>query len=358
MSRSRLTRLAALLLPVVFLLDGCSGNPSGSASQSLQLGVTTLTCDQYASLTEAQKKQVYDDTKRAWFGPQGASYLTEREVTETACATGNALGTLRDVYERAFTGQTELLSDLDCTTFLHLSGDAAKQWADVLAADVSDKNYTVPIITSSCNKYPSLKLYKGMQIESTLTDKQALVWTTESKLGFITGNSVKVSALQKEPGTYPNNGTPVKVGDSCGFTAGKDAAIPVTITAINLTAEKHIVTAGWSLEQAVGAGMTVSADVETLFSDGVKCDSENVSNGSLGAVSVQWSSGTEGLTTAGITQSYIILHNYYSPRYPNGATQDLVKLTIHPGTGGGTTDDPVTITSNQGRRITLAGQNI
>jgi hypothetical protein len=315
----------------------------------------SLTCAQYVALADAQKATVFDGSKQAWFGPDGASFLTEREVMDKVCASGTPAGSLHDLYAHTVIGQTDDVSTLDCPTFLHLSAPVAKQWADVLGAYMSNSGYTVPAITNGCTKYPSLKLLKGTQIALQLGDASALAWTTESKLGYKVGTSVKLGALQKAVLAYPGK-VAAKLGDSCGFAEGKDAAIPVMTTAVNLTAEKQPVQSNWKLVETGKTALTVTPDVETVFASGATCSTATAATGPF-YVGIVWTDGTDGLTVAGTSQSYVILHNYFSPRYPNGAVQDLASLEIHPDAGGSETD-PITVVEGQNRRMTLSSQKI
>jgi hypothetical protein len=212
-----------------------------------------------------------------------------------------------------------------CGDFRAVAEGVQKQWLAVLDKEWSVSPGAAPAEVDEACVSDTNDL--NFDVMSWIGDTRTkATWAVESRLGYRSRNSIDVSAVESGP-TVKHPGSSIdssyNVGDACGWDGEHDAAIPFTLTTKNMTPnEKVTLQSALSLRVASGASDRVTeAYVEWVDTDGNGCSSEATPY-KPADVSVKWNEEKDS-GSSGTARYVVILKNYYSPRYPDGASHEL-----------------------------------
>ena len=331
-------------------LAGCAaGSPDPSGPKIPQ------SCADYAALSAKDRGAVADRVIKGGehvpsYQSTGVVMASKTDQLDSACAANRDMSPDQAVFLGGSDGGAE------CGAFLKLSESVKSEW---LAALVKDSEYPAGVsltpeqMSETCN---SLDADTDGLIRATLwflDYPHSISWSSETKLGYKAALGLGVGALiTGEAKSYPANSaggstaTQPIMGASCGYDPATDAMIPVVLTARNTTSKEAPATQGaFGLDLADQLVTTVK--IESLNADGPNCTATTPQGGySAGYSGVQWSTPTKP-GQADKALSVIVLKNYFSPRFPAGATAELKQYVLVGATVGGG-DDPV-VTSTTAR---------
>lgn len=154
-----------------------------------------------------------------------------------------------------------------------------------------------------------------------------VVWTTESKLGYTSRMTLTLGPLMAGAAKSHPAASDFRVGTACSYDPTTDAAIPVTIIVTNTTPSSSSLPAlTYILSESSGTSPTVSIDLEQEYSSGPDCTHMTVGYVYGNSAWQTPLSPHQSYRTA----SFIVIHNYFSPRYPapGGASGDLALFSV------------------------------
>lgn len=174
--------------------------------------------------------------------------------------------------------------------------------------------------------------------------RHTLTWTTVTGLGYTYTSTLTIGDVSKNwSGVHPAN-SQLEPGAACGFNPDTDAYIPLTLTTTNATSgyAADPMKANFTVSRRGDLNpTTVTVALEASFSSGPSCvfDGWTIAS-SQSNFGVKWNDPVPSRQSAKSAQ-FLILRNYYSPRFPAGNEADLAAIVI---TGGIFQDesDPVT----------------
>jgi hypothetical protein len=242
-----------------------------------------------------------------------------------------------------------------CGVFLSLGHDLQIEW---LAADLEANGYNkgsmaddeaLAIATTACEGTVSDDLFltgtvavrdrvaadeNELQIDAALSRK--ITWTTTSTLGYQVSVELGVGGapLPASQTTHPLNDETM-LGSACGFDPTTDIAFAARMLDTNLAATPASVQSQVALNHNRRGAATDNV-TSGYIDSGNYCSSEpgttlNIHHGDSIEPGDDW----------GII-FFVIIKDYYSPRYPDGASSELANYALVAGRYTGTTlDDPI-----------------
>ena len=375
-TRHRLTAVRIPALIALIVVAGCGPVAPGdvpSATSSASTSPITLdemyvTCDQWTSLGENDRTTLENDstyrtgTTLTVFLDDGALLTTANrgvsawmsdhtygkysEFFDWACGRFPSATTLASVRSQLFSNPTN--APRTCAEYLDRDEAVQDSWRQVaIFVTVSSGGGEVSAGTmqSACEAQPDA-VFLDVYSEASYGASNAVRWRTTSQLGYAFDNVLIAFGPSKTAPTYPLSDSLV-VGAACGFDATTDAVVRVQLRTTNATAGYDAeLQSSWKLR--VGDTETVTAVVEANFSDGPSCISASGSSNDVN-VGISWGEPVSP-NASRIMNFYVILRNYYSPRYPSGSAGDLRRISIE-GAAYSSPDDPVVTLKSEKRSL-------
>jgi hypothetical protein len=373
--------VAVTVLAVV--LTGCSGGSAGPRSSPSESAVSApfvtandnvVTCADWIGFTNDEKSVNplrFIDEETIWFGVDASVVVVDDEVS-VFLADGTVLSGHIDVIDWAcahVTSDTRVDDDDAvnflsaaspdygyCHYYLELPQQSKEAWIAVakVAHMREAAGATVEDMDTLCGDQPDDRFNMAIyDYRDRLADLALprVHWSTVSQLGYTFSATMTVGAVG-DGGTGHPGAPSFQPGDACGFDAATDAFLPLTLEVINATAGYEAkMQSGWILRTA--SPETVTVLVEANYSDGPKCSYPDDYTGNV-ATGTLWNEPiASGKSGRGVF--FIILKNYFSPRYPTGNTADLAELSI---TGTSYTNDEDPVVSLTSEEWTLAGVQV
>lgn len=302
-------------------------------------------CDSYLALSAAEREAEYAGRTHRVFGATGVTDVPVTVAYDAGCP--------------AHAGESYLLDNLDsgaeepsCRVFLTLTPDQRAAWIPLLSADeywqLSPNRTTVDELSRACTEL-ALPVDNMVRLSSYLSDlTHYMSWSTQTRLGYSWNAALGVGEPQLSPeevgGDTRADGTTTPrymPGTACGFDADTDAIIPLSLLLTSTTGDGQRISlaAHWSLQVEQGAKPVTQAYLEANYSDdGPVCSraANGVPDAELG---VQF---REPENEAWSSESYwVILKNWRSPRFPDGATPELSAYVLVGAPIAPDADDPV-----------------
>lgn len=348
MTHLRLATALIVILVGCSLLTGCTGNPAGVQGNGKSYDTAQLDCAGYLTIPEA-------DRSKALRYPEGFPEYTATGVTQWKSARQ-----FYDVVCKKATNSKKIIDRLNpsvpsCSGWEPLPDSVKLAWIRAeVPKDATPDADALTTVAAECKILPAsqsddflnaaIVLYKNArQKNSDDTDAAALprqtTWTTTSKLGY----TIKVllqaaaSALPSNLKTHPLDDK-TTVGTACGYDPKTDIAIPAQMLATNTASSEAPVQSAVALVHS-GSHTATSLAVTTGYIDsGSYCSQEQ--NGSASLNTQQSKPVKTGESRA--IMFFVTIKNYYSPRYPSGAAQELADYQLIATQYTGTTlDDPI-----------------
>lgn len=234
------------------------------------------------------------------------------------------------------------------------------------ATKVTNVGLTGEQLQAWCATTPNARLFEGTwladqanayaaefdaakEAQQAQAAKMQVVWTTVSQLGFTYSNVLTIGTPSKATNVGHPADSSFTAGTACAFDPSTDAYIPLTLSTTNSTngfASTDVSSHFNVVALGKPAPQTVTLALEANFSSGADC----VFDGGTGS----WSDSAFGVQftdsmapgASGRSISFLILHNFYSPRFPSGNTGDLAAYVIEGAAYSDDADPVVTVTSD------------
>lgn len=227
---------------------------------------------------------------------------------------------------------TNLLTDAElpsCARYQTLPADIQKKWLDGILAE---NGYTLgrpvqgPQLVAACNTFDAGNMIAASNYIKSYGS--IMEWDTTSKLGYQEHLVLGVQPVLKGKNIQHPMEDKFIAGSACGFDSTKDAAVPLRLLVKNSTkAQSQPMAAKVNLDIVNGALLSTTAYLEVKFGDGPVCSQAASGYGSEATIGMQF----KDVTKAGSSlQSaiFVIIKNYYSPRYPSGAASELASYRL------------------------------
>jgi len=239
----------------------------------------------------------------------------------------------------------------ECYEYLILPADTQTTWA-TLAGIVAGGTAapTQDQLAGACLAHPDQTILEAANTvvsgafvaADPAGTSRYLFWESTSNLGFVTETALRMGDLQVTSDANPDG--PFNAGPVCGYDPETDALLPLRLTAVNNTPGYSAVPASsFEVGPAPGASPeTVWVSVVNHFNDtAAGCEEQ----GADGFVRAGVQSGIEVRTGDGLeSEFFVILHDYKSPRFPDGNTADLGNLILR-AKAPYNEEDPATLTA-------------
>lgn len=352
-NRQRVVTIAAVVVGVLVVAAGGVGIAVAarqSADQAARDAASTAApgppddCDGYLALSPADRESAYTGRTHRVYGDSGVSEVPVTVAYSTRCP--------------AYAGESYLLDNIDsdteepsCGVFLALTPQQRATWIPTLLTEeywqLPPQRTTVDELARGCDE---LKLPTGnmVRLSSYLSDLTHYTsWSTKTQLGYswnaVLGVGEPLTAPVEVGGDTRLDGTMTPrylPGTACGFDPDTDGIIPLALLLTSTTGHGESIDLGarWSLQIVQGAEPITQAYLETEYTDGPSCS--HAANAVPGAeIGVQYQKPDN---EAWSPESYwVVLKNWRSPRFPNGATPDLSAYELVSVRSGTDADDPV-----------------
>lgn len=187
-------------------------------------------------------------------------------------------------------------------------GSLFKSVTDDMGASAYDSSPTYDSYDSYSTPTPTPTPTPSGIDASTFTATNTWNWTSTQDGGytetvtFEVGAPLKLSTSPYYYNNYDTGAVTLEAGDYCSVDSVRDAVVPYRLTVANSTT---------GFDAQVGANLTMTLDVESLYSDGGECQS---AGDAFGVQSVEALSPGEDIVNRG----FIILSDYYTPAAPTG----------------------------------------
>ena len=335
-------RQSFALLVGAALLAGC-GIGSGESQPSTPAPPTD--CAGFLALSDEQRatfvsgSSLDDGLKHMRFYSDSAAHLTVRELWERECPAEPAKSLESYLYDEA--------GRADCTRFVDLPWSVRESWVSVLHEGMEyDLNVSMSML--HCELFGSVDLDDDHENVARM-GLRPITWEQESKLGYRTQVRFGIpTGVTKGVIEHPYSGA--EVGAGCAFDPDKDLAIPVSIQVRNSTAGANpdfLAAAVW-LEVDRDLTKVTTASLEKLYSDDVDCESAGTAWTPGGPkLSHRWTNTNGDPIDSGYGSDFLIIHHYFSPRYPNGAVDELAASEFYAAAAQGSADDPISLVGEQ-----------
>jgi len=251
----------------------------------------------------------------------------------------------------------EGLGSATCTDYLALPADIQASWvsAGLKVEEIDPGGLTieqqVAATATECSGeeaqdyffYGLLGVISAAGEQEQLAAENAMypystTWTTTSKLGYKVDIKVQLGAeLPYGVTTHPANDD-ITIGSGCGFDITKDIAYPARLLTTNASDSAAPTQAAVQLSQS-RAGSAAQSVTTGYIDSGDYCSG---ANGALGAsLNIHESDVVEPGESFGII-FFVIIKDFYSPRYPEGADAELVNYKLRASNYVGTQlSDPI-----------------
>lgn len=329
------TAVVVVLIVAITITVSVTGSRGGQASaastSSKSAAATPTDCDQYLKLSAAQKEKAFTGKTITIYGTGGAVKTPVTQLFDKDCPShaGQSydLGSVK--VDESFP---------ECSVFTTLTPQQQDTWVPSL---LKEQYWAMPAPATTAFRLDQLCTELGVDnnlVRLSHYDAQftkAISWSTQTKLGYTWQSTIGLGAIETVDQVstidggqiagsngIPTDGPSYKPGVSCGFNPKTDAVIPVTLHAWNTTpGSRGKIPMGltWSLQVVGGTTPITTAYLEDQFSDGPSC-SQQADSFRGASFGVTW---TTPSTDVWSDQQAIILKNWYSPRFPTGATADL-----------------------------------
>ena len=358
---NRRHRPAATVLILAVSLFGVAGCAASNAVKHTQKSPTPLSCAAYSHLDNARRAAAANATSApipnglVAYTATDAAPLTAEGYLDEACAAGSA-GDLID----------SLASDAaqsypSCADFLKLDATVQAKWSTsfwtefgdsvptdsdetrALAAGCLTTTVAGPTIIDGARNVASF-----LQGDTNPADFEAyldghkvpppppatpvdqLHWTDTTSLGYTTQSAVTWGGIQRGSSStkHPNQSTFV-LGSACGFDPSKDAYVAGVWTVTNTTkGQSQLLSSTMTVDQS--AGSLLEPELELSFSDGPSCGHASLRTFGMVVSNDEIASGKSISVPF-----FVILKNYYSPKFPSGDVADSKNVTLVQSIGGG-----------------------
>lgn len=316
---------------------GSGPTPSGSAN------AVPNNCDDYLKLSSAQRDEAFRGKTVRSYTSAGLSEAPVTKEYDAQCPSHSG--------SHYYLGNIDSnASEPQCDVFIKLTPAQQQTWISGLQQEqywgLSPAMTTPEYLAKACRDFGVKNM---VRLGNTIKGLTSYVsWGTETRLGFTWRSAMAVGAPKTGPdvrvlgggSTIDNKPIPTySPGSSCGLDPKVDAIVPLTLFMANTTAGRTTIptSAQWTLTVASGASPVTTAYLESNFSSGTKCSSVADSYGSA-TMNVTYKETSDFSDS----NSYsVVLKNWISPRYPNGATQDLSGYVITAQSDSPSSDDPV-----------------
>ena len=350
--------LIALVLPAV-LLAGCatSLHPTGS------LDTSELKCSDYLKLSPTDRTDVAGtDTVLDYTADGVKTWDTTRKYDDELCAKkSNAESTLDHIAPKP----------PSCDDWKAVSATAKLAWiraavattpgtsdladADVVstvaAACASMSKSEQELFSNATAEVDKIATQHGDDAKIATTLPLQARWTTTSKLGYTVDVLLQLANTPLGAGItgHPLSPSDTTAGTGCGYDPKTDIAIPARLYDVNTSATATPVQSAVRLAHTGFAVTTGSID------SGTYCSSEQ-SGGNV-TLNIHQSTPVDAGSGWGII-FFVIIKNYYSPRYPSGALQELANYSLaQTSYTGSQLDDPVLEVAPTNAAISLSQVN-
>lgn len=326
-----------LAVTIVISVNGAHPGQANAATESADQASSAPTdCSQYLKLSAAERQKAFAGQTVKVYGAAGLVKTPATQLFDNDCPSHTDPGyDLVNVKDDDATPQ--------CSVFVTLTPQQQATWVPSL---LKEQYWGMPAAATTPARLAQLcselgtgnNLVRLSQYDTQFT--KVASWSTQTKLGYTwqsviglgpieTADQVATISGGETVGSngIPTDGPSYKPGVSCGFNPKTDAVIPVTFRLWNTTPgtqTKIPMGLSWSLQVVDGATPITTAYLEDQFSNGPSC-SQPADSYRGASVGVTW---TDPTTDVWSDQQVIILKNWYSPRYPTGATADLSDYQI------------------------------
>jgi hypothetical protein len=349
-NRSRVIGLAATTILFCAVVTGCASNlgvsssvVSGKKSASTAVKVPE-NCHDFLAMSAAQREKAFASVKSmTWYIVTGTELSTGIAEYASACKTADPYFVLSNV---------DITRGAECGPFAKLDPAVQADWLVALKIDTPYSLATAMTPKQMNDACDSLGADSDSLVRASrwfVDYPSTISWTSETKLGYKATMGLGVGARQSGPsskysllGDGTSDSNPV-MGASCGYDPKTDALVPVYVHARNTTAGTSAVIGGGFGIQSTGQ-LVSSVEIETLFSSGASCTTPDPS----GTVYSSFQAAKPlkpGEDTA--ARAVVIIKNYFSPRYPSGATSELSRYVLFSQSSPGGDDPFVSTTSAQ-----------
>ncbi|TAJ47293.1 MAG: hypothetical protein EPO52_12385 [Herbiconiux sp.] len=366
MTRHRALSTAAALmfgaLTAAALLSGCSTTSSESSEDIVAEPSGPQDCDSFLALGETERQQAFGDRTLPVYGANGVQQVPVSGIYEEQCP--------------AHVGEAYVLSNIDsdasspsCAVFLGLTPDQQSTWVSQLLGEeywgLAASETTPESLSAGCTQFGVDNMVRLSNYLVDMTSDR-MSWSVQTRLGYswnavlavgvpLTGDAVVPLDKSYFDGTTTVEVAPYMPGSACGFDPATDAVIPLALLMRSMTeGSDSPMSAAWSLSVERGAEPIVTAYLEADYTSGPTC-SEAADSSSTAKTSVRYEQPGDGEVFSPSSYS-VILKNWISPRYPDGATSDLSSFVLSSVDSSPSSDDPV-VTSTVAS-MTLAGATV
>lgn len=400
--------LTALTIALTLALAACSGgdagpDPTPTTAPPIELREAVVTCQQWQ---DDRRVHQFMDTNRSdaqdvvavYGAPDQPSFAAGRDGNPQAhLPDGPVLDSYTDFFDWACADQapTTTLAEIrqalfadtpepTCTTWAAQTPETAARWAWVVTVATNEDAVPYDVFAAACAATPDAALADALQ-DAQVANAQAraaaeeaaaqaeaeaeaaaaaeaearaarttLTWQTTTRLGYTAEHTVRIEPVQSATAAHPDD-PGLRADNICGLDPTTDAVIPIWMQVTNTTSGYDaMLSSRFAIRVGTGwndpAPETVRLAVAAEFSDGPSCEEPDQPRGGLEFGFARTESAATG--EYGLTHAFIVLRDYYSPRYPDGNVADLSRILIR-GVAHYDADDPVELTSTT--EITLDG---
>jgi hypothetical protein len=353
MRRSRsttFTLVVAVAAALSLLLSGCSSAHAGSGSTPTSHHASVKrpdNCDSFNKLSESARDAAFKGQTIRVYGADGAVKTPAVNLYDTGCANHHGDYYLLDNIKID-------AAEPSCSVFVNLTAAQQQKWLPALKQEQYwHGDFTASTLASACQKFGFAANGDNMvRLANELIEFPSgyASWNTETKLGYSWTNVIGPttpetgSAVTKitETAGADSSGAAISFtpGSACGFDPKTDAIIPLSLGYANTTKGKDTITlaATWQLNVVSGTEPITTAYLESHLTDGTSSCSQAADGFGSAMLSVNFPKASDGEDTQDF---YVVLKNWFSPRYPSGATGDLDDYVLTSVASSASSDDPV-----------------
>jgi hypothetical protein len=341
------------------LLSGCSGAGVGASASQQQNNHSSSVhapdnCDGYNALSESNRKKAFADKTIRVYEADGVVKIPVTAIYDKRCATHHG-----DDY--ALINIKLDASEPSCSVFVTLTPAQQEKWMPSLENEQYwHGGFDAGTLAKGCKDFGFAAIGDNLiRLSNELGDFSSgyAFWDTETKLGYTWRDVLGLGSLEtghavKEIIVGPGEGSSDPVtsftpGHACGFNPTTDAIIPLALGYTNTTKGKGTISldVAWQLNVVGGSEPVTTAFLEGHYSGGdSKCSQAADGYGSANAGSNFDKASSDGENSEDF---YVVLKNWFSPRYPKGATGDLKDYELTSIAESPNSDDPV-VSSTKG----------
>lgn len=353
-----LKRTVAGLGAIAMLMTGCAGTPAATSAlpapsptatrvtqaprtstptPSVTEAALAATCAELLELANEDRERQFADAV-VTYSKSGVTSGPADEALKKLCSGADGSENLDDLLKAATTPT--------CDAFVDQPENVQSKWLEGIRDESgSDESPPLESMVAQCAKDLSESLIDAFsEVDDAhseiATAYSTVTWTTETRLGFTQKNALHVGNRVNQP-EHPlsSDNNPFLAGTACDFDPETDVVVPLTLTATNTTSEEsREVTARVTLQAKSSRSLVTSAYLEWMFASGPSC-SDAASSGTGAQITVLWSDPIQSQEDVrGL--GFVLIKNYFSPRYPQGAHHELASYVLSGSPVAGT-DDPM-----------------